>query len=188
MLHSHTYQWSSINNTHACIRHVDVITTIHKPTIFTNFWAIWQIWMKFGTGHATQLWYQLQATFEAYSSTFVSQLDVWIHFADDLQGNGLTVVAPLQLYVALIVTYPWQQPQNFVAYQNFNIHFLPIQIPCFNVSQIQNLIFILHIFQKCVIRSLMTSLHLKKNYTIRPSSCNTDAFIHKTKFILHPFP
>jgi hypothetical protein len=62
--------------------------------------------MKFGTGHATQLWYQLQATFEAYSSTFVSQLDVWIHFADDLQGNGLTVVAPLQLYVALIVTYP----------------------------------------------------------------------------------
>jgi len=44
--------------------------------------------MKFGTGHATQVWYQLQATSEAYSSTLVSLPDVWVHIADDLQGNG----------------------------------------------------------------------------------------------------
>jgi len=100
----------------------------------------------------------------------------------------LTVVALLQLYVALIVTYPWQQPQNFVSYWNFNIRFFPIQIPCFNVSHIQKLIFILYTLKKCVIRSLMTGLHLKKNYNIQPSSYGADAFIHKTKFILHPLP
>jgi len=44
--------------------------------------------MKFGTGHATQVYYQLQATSEAYSSTRVSLPNVWVHTADDLQGKG----------------------------------------------------------------------------------------------------